>query len=109
MKYSEEQENIIREAYSANPSKETVTKLSEELGFTARSIVGKLSRMGIYQKSPYVPKYADKPVGKDEIVNHIAHELEADLVRLEGLRKSQKPALLYLEELLIEKGVIAER
>lgn len=109
MKYSEEQENIIREAYIANPSKETVSKLSEELGFTPRSIVGKLSRMGVYQKSPYIPKYADKPVGKDEIVNHISHELEADLTRLEGLRKSQKPALLYLEELLIEKGFITKR
>jgi hypothetical protein len=109
MKYTEEQEVILKQEYEANPSKETVIKLAEKLGFTPRSIVGKLSRMGIYQKVSYAPKYAARPIGKDEIVNHIAHELEADPIKLEGLAKSQKPALLYLEELLIDRGIISER
>lgn len=109
MKYTQEQELQVYNEYLANPTKETVLKLANELGFTPRSVVGKLSRMGIYQKVPYTPKYADKPVDKSEIVNHIAHELDAELNKLEGLCKSQKSALLYLEELLIEKGYISER
>lgn len=109
MKYTSEQEQLIYNEYLKNPTKDTVLELAKKLEFSPRSIVGKLSRMGIYQKVPYTPKYADKPIGKDEIVSHIAHELDADLSKLEGLCKSQKPALLYLEELLVEKGYISER
>jgi hypothetical protein len=109
MKYSKEQEEVLHRAYTESPNKETVSMLAEKLGVTTRSIVGKLSRMGIYQKVAYAPKYADKPISKEEIVSHIIGELEMDEDFVVGLSKSQKPALLALEEALVAKGYIKPR
>ena len=50
--YTEEQVNMMTEAYAANPSRETVDSLAETLGKTTRSIIAKLSREGVYQAQP---------------------------------------------------------
>lgn len=108
-KYTDEQTQELQEVYSANPSRETVDELAAKYNVTPRSIIGKLSKMGIYQKAEYVPKYADKPVSKEELVLHIAHQLDVDPEKLAGLSKSQKPALLYLEEILVANEWIDPR
>jgi hypothetical protein len=109
MKYSKEQEELMLKTYTEAPCKESVSSLAEQFGVTTRSIVGKLSRMGIYQKVAYAPKYASRPISKDEIVSHIASELDIDEDLREGLSKSQKPSLLALEEALVKKGFIKPR
>lgn len=95
-KYTDEQIAFMTEEYEHSPTKETVTFLAEKLETTPRSIIGKLSRLGVYQKKPYTPKYADKPVSKEELVNKIAELLDLDVEQLVGLAKSQKPSLLYM-------------
>jgi len=109
MKFSKEDNEFIRDTYIENASRETVDQLANKYQVSSRSIIGKLSRMGVYQKEIYTPKYSDKPVSKEEIIFHIAEELGLDEQKLSGLSKSQKPALMYLEESLVEKGLISKR
>lgn len=109
MRYTAEHEAVMLEKYTNNPEKETVEVLAKDFGVSTRSVVGKLSRMGIYKKVSYTPKYAEKPISKEEIVEHLASELGIDPDRLIGLAKSQKPALLYLEETLVLSGTIEPR
>jgi len=99
-KYTDEEIAFMVEEYTYSPTKETVALLADKLGVSSRSIIGKLSRLKIYQKVPYTPKYAEKPVSKEELVARIADMLGLDLEKVEGLAKSQKPALLYMVEFL---------
>lgn len=99
-KYTEDQIATMLESYTSNPSKETIDDLAEKLDKSTRSIIGKLSRLGIYKKAAYSPKYAVDVVTKEELVAKIADYLDLDVDLLIGLAKSQKPALLYLEESL---------
>lgn len=99
-KYTDEQVALMLESYKNDPSKETIDDLAEKLDKSARSIIGKLSRLGVYKKVPYSPKYAEEVVTKEELVARIADYLDLDSDLLMGLAKSQKPALLYLEESL---------
>ena len=95
-KYSVEEVKFITEEYEHSPTKDTVEFLAQKLEVTPRSIIGKLSKLGIYVKQPYTPKYAEKPISKEELVAEIARVLDLDIEQLMGLTKSQKPALLYL-------------
>ena len=88
------------EEYTFAPTKETVDFLADKFEVSTRSIIGKLSRLKIYQKVPYTPKYADKPVSKEELVHEICEMLALDYELMVGLTKSQKPALLYMVEQL---------
>ena len=49
--YTEEQVELMVEQYKAEPNRQTVEKLAEELNKSVKSIIGKLSREGVYQKS----------------------------------------------------------
>jgi|694.fasta_scaffold68623_2 hypothetical protein len=100
MKYTKEQEELIVEEYEKAPTKETVERLASELDVSPRSIVGKLSRLNVYKKTAYLPKYGEKAVSKEELVKNIADALGLDSDRLTGLEKAQKPALLNLEATL---------
>lgn len=101
--YTEDQVKYITREYEADPSRDTVDRLAVELGVSFRSIIGKLSKLGIYRSSRYVPKYAEKVVSKEELVAQLEHALD---VQLPGLAKSQKPALLTLVKKLEELQVI---
>ena len=49
MNYTEEQVELMVEQYKAEPNRQTVEKLAEELNKSVKSIIGKLSREGVYQ------------------------------------------------------------
>jgi len=106
MNYTEKQTEMIVEHYSANPSLETVEILAEKLSKSPKSIIGKLSREGVYQRAIYKNKVGDLPVTKMEIVNTIADNLGIEIENLAGLEKSPKEALKNLE---VATGVIQTR
>ena len=54
--YTEEQVEMMRARYQEEPTRETVENLAEELNKSIKSIIGKLSREGIYQKAIYKTK-----------------------------------------------------
>ena len=85
------------EAYTAEPSRETVEKLAVKLEKSVKSIIGKLSREGVYQRAAYKSKSGDDPVTKMELVNNVAENLGIEIDDLLGLDKSPKAALKALE------------
>ena len=101
--YTDDQVQYMVDKYTANPNRETVDKLAEKLNKSIKSIIGKLSREGVYQKAIYRTKTGEVPMTKGEIIVQVAHTLEADYDRLAGLEKSPKQDLKYLYELVNEQ------
>ena len=95
--YTEEETKYIVEQYNAVSTMETVQNLAEELGKSTKSIIGKLSREGVYKRAVYTSKSGAVPVTKVELVNNIAENLGIEVENLVGLEKSPKTALQALE------------
>jgi hypothetical protein len=98
--YSSEQVSFMIKKYQAKPDRETVDKLAEELNKSIKSIIGKLSREGVYRKAVYKTKTGELPVTKAELIIKIADTLNANSEKLKGLEKAPKQELKYLYELL---------
>ena len=98
--YTEEQVQYMVDQYTAEPNRNTVDKLAEKLNKSIKSIIGKLSREGVYQKAIYRTKTGELPMTKGEIIVKVAYLLNADYNRLAGLEKSPKQDLKYLYELV---------
>ena len=98
--YTQDQVEYITNQYRLKPDRETVEKLSEELDKSIKSIIGKLSREGVYKKTVYKTKAGETPVTKKQIVQEVADLLEIEYVDLAGLIKSPKPELKTLLEAL---------
>ena len=96
--YTKEQTQILVEEYTNNPSPETVEELAESMGKSKKSIIGKLSREGVYRREAYVSKTGEKPITKIEIVEQIAESLGLENADLLGLEKSPKAALSKLSK-----------
>ncbi len=88
--YTPEQTVALIEAYKAG---ETVAVLAEKFGKTARSVIAKLSREGVYQKKEYVSKSGEKPVKKDTVADAIGKVLGLSEGEVESLAKANKTAL----------------
>jgi len=99
--YSIEDTQYIIDQYKNDPNRETVDRLAQELEKSAKSIIGKLSREGVYQKTEYLTKTGEKPVTKREIVEKISEIVGIPYQTLAGLEKSPKSSLKALEESLI--------
>lgn len=90
--YTEEMVQRMEAEYQASPTRETVEFLAEEFGKTTRSIVAKLSNLGIY-KAPTRTTKAGKPVvRKAELVAQVSDALDLG-VTLESLEKASKADL----------------
>ena len=97
MNYTTEETLFMVDAYKAQPSRETVEQLAVKLEKSVKSIIGKLSREGVYQRAAYKSKSGDDPVTKMELVNNVAENLGIEIDDLFGLDKSPKAALKALE------------
>ena len=96
--YTEKETEYMLEAYAKKPSKETVEELANQLQRSKKSIIGKLSREGVYRREVYVSKTGEKPITKGEIVSNIAEGLGLEVGALLGLEKSPKTTLRNLEK-----------
>ena len=97
MNYTEDQTNYIVSRYKDMPRMETVEHLANELGKSTKSIIGKLSREGVYERAVYKSKSGHLPVTKNEIVCNIAENLGIEVEYLAGLEKAPKSTLKALE------------
>ena len=97
MNYTEEQTAYMVEHYESCPSMETVQYLAEKFNKTTKSIIGKLSREGVYKRAVYKSKSGELPITKVELVNNIAENLGVEVESLVGLEKSPKATLKTLE------------
>ena len=96
--YTEEMTNTMVQTYLANPTPDTVDFLANTMERSKKSIIGKLSREGVYRREVYVSKTGEAPITKVEIVNNIAEGLGLESSTLAGLEKSPKTALRNLEK-----------
>ena len=96
--YTEQQVQHMIEEYKNNPTRETVENLAEELDKSVKSIIGKLSREGVYKKTEYTTKTGEKPITKLELVEDLALLIEIPITALAGLEKAPKTTLKALKE-----------
>jgi len=106
--YTQEQVDMMKDLYNIEPTRETVQQLAENLDKSVKSIIGKLSREGVYQKTEYLSKTGERPVTKKQMVIKIAKELVGESSKLEGLEKAPKADLKYLLELVSEGSLNGE-
>ena len=77
-----------------------VSDLARDLEVPERSIIAKLSSLGVYQKKTYTNKRGEVPVKKSEHIERIADLLDCDLELLESLEKVNKLVLKLIEQKL---------
>ena len=94
--YTEEQVKYMVETYKDNPNRETVDELAVELNKSVKSIIGKLSREGVYKKTVYKTKTGEDPITKKELVEELAGILDISANSIAGLEKSPKADLKNL-------------
>ena len=104
MNYSEEQTKYMTDLYLSTPSRSTVEVLAEEMDKSIKSIIGKLSREGVYRREIYKTKSGETPVTKVEIVSNIADTLGLEVDNLLGLDKAPKSTLKILEKGIESNG-----
>lgn len=79
-----------------------VQAIAMEFQVPERSVIAKLSSLGVYQKKTYVNKRGEPPVKKSEHIERIATLLDCDLELLESLEKVNKLVLKLIEQKLTE-------
>lgn len=102
MKYTKEITDRMVERYMA---KVPVKDLALEFDVPERSVIAKLSSLGVYQKKAYLNKQNQIPVKKAEHIERIAKLLEVDLELLESLEKVNKNVLKLIETKLADPKV----
>ena len=94
MKYTKEITDRLVEQYKTGIH---VQNIAKELQVPERSIIAKLSSLGVYQKKSYLNKRGEVPVKKAEHIEKIAKLLQMDVELLESLEKVNKNILVALE------------
>jgi N-methylhydantoinase B/oxoprolinase/acetone carboxylase alpha subunit len=101
--YTEEQVKEMVAQYSENPTRETVEELAEEFNKSIKSIIGKLSREGVYEKTVYKTKTGEDPITKKELVQELSELVGIEYSMISGLEKSPKIDLKRLVDILKEE------
>ena len=97
--YTPEQTAALIERYKSG---EAVDSLAASFGKTARSVIAKLSREGVYQKKEYASKTGEKPVKKDAVADAIGAILRLSEGETESLAKANKTALRKIFDALAQ-------
>lgn len=99
MRYTKEIcDRMIADYTSGVPAHE----IAEHLEVPERSVIAKLSSLGVYQKKSYLNKRGEVPVKKSEHIERIAVLLDCNLELLESLEKVNKTVLKLIEQRLID-------
>jgi len=78
----------------------SVQNIAAQLRVPERSVIAKLSSLGVYQKKTYTNKRGEVPVKKSEHIERISVLLNCDLELLESLEKVNKLVLKLIEQKL---------
>jgi hypothetical protein len=97
MKYTAEQTEQLLHHHGLGEDPEA---LGARFGVPKRSIIAKLSQLGVYHRKPYLTKRGETPVSKEALVCRLASLLGVELDRLESLEKCNKSVLVLLESQL---------
>ena len=97
MKYDHETTEKLKQDYLAGVP---VPDLAAALGVPDRSVIAKLSSLGVYKKKEYLTKRGEVPVKKEEYIERIAKLLQVNSDMLESLEKVNKSVLALIEKKL---------
>lgn len=99
MKYTKEITDKLILDYKAGVP---VATIATDLDVPERSVIAKLSSLGVYTKKSYVNKRGEVPVKKSEHIERIAELLDVDEELLESLEKVNKTVLKLIEQKLAQ-------
>jgi hypothetical protein len=99
MKYTKEITDRIIAEYK---DKVPVRDIAYSIDVPERSVIAKLSSLGVYEKKTYTNKRGELPVKKSQHIDKIAELLEVDVETLESLEKVNKGVLKLIELKLTE-------
>lgn len=95
MKYTSEQvDKMIADYQNGITAKE----IAQALDVPERSVIAKLSSLGVYKRKEYLNKRGEPPVKKEEYINRIASLLDINIDLLESMEKVTKSALILIEK-----------
>ena len=97
MKYTTEITNKMVADYQNEVS---VAEIAAGLNVPERSVIAKLSSLGVYKKKQYLTKRGEVPIKKEEYIERIGALLQVNLDTLESLEKVNKSVLALLEKRL---------
>lgn len=95
MKYTIEIVNKITEDYKNGVP---VKDIALELDVPERSVIAKLSSLGVYKRKEYLNKRGEVPVKKEVYIERISSLLDINVELLESLEKVTKTVLVLLEK-----------
>ncbi len=98
-KYTKEIVDKLLADYNSGEGK-SVSEIANELDVPEKSVIAKLSSLGVYKKKIYLNKRGEVPIKKEEYIDRIAALLEVSTERLESLEKVNKNVLMLLEDAL---------
>jgi hypothetical protein len=96
-KYTAEVVDQLKSLHAENTAPEDIALI---LGTTKRSIIAKLSSLGLYSKPQYVNKMGETPIKKEAYVEQLCNLLDIDYELGESLGKVNKFILKKLVETL---------
>ena len=96
--YTEQMLKVMKEEYEVQPTRDTVNSLADQFDKTERSIIAKLSALGIYQKQERVTKRGEPVTLKAELIERVQNQVGRELP---SLAKMTKPDLNNLINALL--------
>jgi hypothetical protein len=100
MKYTQEIVDKMVADYEAGVD---VKEIAAKLDVVERSVIAKLSSLGVYKRKSYVNKRGEVPLKKEYYIERIAKMLDIHIELLESLEKTTKGALVLIEKQLAER------
>lgn len=102
MKYTKEITDQIVELYESGTAVEAI---ATQFDVPHRSVIAKLSSLGVYRKRQYVNKNGEVPVKKEYYIERLATLLDENIELLESLEKVNKRVLVLLVDRLEQQTV----
>ena len=100
MPYTQKETNQLLNMYAEGY---TINKLAVKLNKTPKSIIAKLSKMGVYEDGGYRTKTGERPVLKEELVTKLELLLGNKFPGLEKAPKETLKTLISSIEVLFSK------
>lgn len=101
MKYTIEKTTQLVELYKSNTP---IHQIAKNLEVPERSVIAKLSSLGVYRRKEYLNKRGEVPVKKEAYIERIAELLDTDLDLLESLEKCNKNVLIMIVRALEDRN-----
>ena len=101
MNYTKDQTEYMIEKYKTNPSRDT-EELADEFSKSVKSVIGKLSREGVYRREVYKTKTGENSLRKSRLYPILLMRLESKLTIWLVSRQEIKATLKTIERVLSE-------